>query len=172
MKTLSLGSGFDERNEDTITLDIAPETNPDVVWNLNEFPYPFEDDSFDQILMYDVIEHIDNIIDVMNECYRIMKKGGLFHITTPHFSSANSYTDPTHQHHLGYYSFDFFDPDHERFYYSKARFSIQERYLYFDRRKTFKKILERWANKNPWNYEQKWCWILPSCYLDFKLRKV
>lgn len=172
MKILSLGSGFESKNSQTTTLDIAKATNPDVVWNLNIFPYPFDDSSFDKILMFDVIEHIDDVTKVINECYRILGDDGLLHLKTPHFSSANSYTDPTHKFHLGYFSFDFFDPNHERFYYSTARFQTTYRKLHFDRRKITRTILEWWANRSPWDYEQKWCWIFPACYLDFKLKKL
>jgi hypothetical protein len=36
--------------------------NPDVVWDLDKFPYPFNDSSFSEKLnAFDVIEHFRNI---------------------------------------------------------------------------------------------------------------
>lgn len=50
---------------------------------------PFEDESFDVILMFDVIEHVPDIKDFMkNELYRVLKNGGLFIFQTP-----NKYTN-------------------------------------------------------------------------------
>jgi SAM-dependent methyltransferase len=172
MKILSLGSGFENIEGDITTVDIAESTNPDIVWDLNKTPLPLEDESFDKIVMYDVIEHLNDVIPAIEECYRLLKPEGLLHLKTPHFSSPNSFTDPTHKFHLGYNSFDFFVPDHERFYYSKAKFSIESRYLYFNRHRYWNKFFESYANKNPWYYEQRLAWIFPACYLDFLLKKV
>jgi hypothetical protein len=46
--------------------------------------------------------------------------------------SPDSYTDPTHLHHLGYHSFDYFVRDSfESFTYGAGRFRILERRLTF-----------------------------------------
>ena len=172
MKVLSLGSGFEKRNDDIFMVDIATETNPDLVWDLNNTPLPLDENTYDKIIMFDVIEHIDDIMKTMAECYRLLKPGGVLHLKTPHFSSANSYTDPTHKFHLGYFSFDFFDPDHERFYYSKAKFKTRYKFLHFHRHRFVNWLFEKVANKYTWNYEQKWAWIFPACYIDIKLEKV
>jgi SAM-dependent methyltransferase len=37
---------------------------------------PFEDESFDLILSYDVFEHVQNLPDVLRECHRVLKPGG------------------------------------------------------------------------------------------------
>jgi SAM-dependent methyltransferase len=83
-----------------IGLDISPDTEADVVHDLNAFPYPFEDDSFDQILMQDVIEHVDEPIRVMDELHRIARRGAHIQLRTPHFSSMLAYSDPTHTHYF------------------------------------------------------------------------
>lgn len=45
---------------------------------------PFKDESFDIILMFDVIEHIQNIqYYLKNEVYRVLKKDGVFIFQTP-----------------------------------------------------------------------------------------
>ncbi len=172
MKVLSLGSGFEKLDGEVTTVDIAVETDPDVVCDLNVRPFPFEDSSYDMIVMFDVIEHLDQVVETLYECYRILKPGGILHMKTPHFSSANSYTDPTHKWHLGFYSFDFFVPGHERFYYSKAKFEIHYRKLHFHHHRLLNPLLEWFGNKYTWTYEQKLAWMIPACYIDIKLKKV
>ena len=44
---------------DIVTLDAWPNFEPDVLHDLNNLPLPFSDDSFDLVLLLDVIEHLD-----------------------------------------------------------------------------------------------------------------
>jgi SAM-dependent methyltransferase len=83
-----------------VGLDISPDTDADVVHDLDEFPYPLEDDAFDQVLMQDVIEHVAEPIRVIEELVRVCRDGARIHLRTPHFSSALAYGDPTHKHYL------------------------------------------------------------------------
>ena len=72
----------------------------DIVHDLDVFPYPLADDSFDQILMQDVIEHVSEPIRVLEELHRIGRPGARIHIRTPHYSSVLAYGDPTHKHYV------------------------------------------------------------------------
>ncbi|MFH0806007.1 MAG: methyltransferase domain-containing protein [Patescibacteria group bacterium] len=57
------------------TLDIWEPFNPDVLWDLNKLPLPFEDNSFNVILAIDVIEHLkkENGKLLLEELKRIVK---------------------------------------------------------------------------------------------------
>jgi SAM-dependent methyltransferase len=83
-----------------VGLDVSPDTDADVVHDLDSFPYPLDDDSFEQILAQDVIEHVKEPIRVFDEFHRISKPGAQIHIRTPHFSSVLAYGDPTHRHYF------------------------------------------------------------------------
>ena len=74
MKILDLGCG-DNKVEGAIGLDNIALSEVDIVHDLLHFPYPIKDNSFDTIYLRHVIEHfiIDKIINIMNECYRILK---------------------------------------------------------------------------------------------------
>jgi SAM-dependent methyltransferase len=84
-----------------VGLDISPDTNADVVHDLDVFPYPLGDDAFDQVLMQDVIEHVRDPIRVVEELVRVCRPGARIQLRTPHFSSMLAYSDPTHLHHFG-----------------------------------------------------------------------
>jgi predicted SAM-dependent methyltransferase len=43
--------------------------------DLNIFPYPFEDNSFDFILYSHVVEHLYSPVLSLDECFRILKPG-------------------------------------------------------------------------------------------------
>jgi SAM-dependent methyltransferase len=83
-----------------VGLDISADTDADIVHDLDVFPYPIADASFDQILLQDVIEHVAQPIRVFEELHRIARPGARIQLRTPHFSSALAYGDPTHRHYL------------------------------------------------------------------------
>ena len=55
----------------------------DVEHNLNEFPYPFRDNTIDEVIMSHIIEHLESPLKVMEEIWRICKSGALVHIRIP-----------------------------------------------------------------------------------------
>lgn len=57
---------------------------------------PFEDDSIDKIEMIDVLEHIFDLKNVMNECWRVLKKDHILYVEVPYAGSNDYYKDPTH----------------------------------------------------------------------------
>lgn len=171
-KRLSVGSGHQSPAPDLVRLDISAQVQPDIVWNLEDFPYPFKDKEFAEIECFDVIEHITDIPRTMEEFHRILRPDGLLKITTPHFSCANSYTDPTHRHHLSYFSFDYFTSDHKLAYYSHAEYRIRYRHLQFNGGRFNRSLLSRLANRFPTAYEQRWAWLFPAWYLYFELLAV
>lgn len=96
----------------------------DKVHDLNVVPYPFEDNSVDEIHFYHVLEHLDHPVRKMEEIWRILKPGGILHMRVPHFSSMGAFSDITHVRPFGYGSFDCFHPDNYQHFYTDARFEI------------------------------------------------
>jgi predicted SAM-dependent methyltransferase len=126
-KNLNLGCGAREF-PDCVNVDIAPVPIPHITWNLNDFPYPFDNERFERVYAYDIIEHLDDVYMVMDEIHRILKPGGEVHIRTAAWDTAQSYDDPSHKHWFTLKSFDFFDPttQHGSRYpwFSRAKFSV------------------------------------------------
>ena len=92
---LNLGAGEDRR-EGYINVDWNDLAKPDVKHNLNQFPYPFEDNKFDEIMASHVLEHLDKPFDVMKEFHRILKPGGQLIIKVPHFSRGFTHAEHAH----------------------------------------------------------------------------
>jgi hypothetical protein len=109
---LNLGCGR-KKLPHAVNLDVTPDTDPDVVHDLNVRPWPFPDDRFTEVHAHDVIEHLDDLLGVMAELHRVCRGGARVHVTVPHFSSPNAFTDPTHRHYFGWFSFDYFTGAHE-----------------------------------------------------------
>ena len=67
--------------------------------DLFKFPWPFKDNSVDELYANQFFEHIPNTLRVpfMDECYRILKPGGKFTVISPYWTSMRSIQDPTHE---------------------------------------------------------------------------
>jgi len=61
-------------------------------------PYPFDDDSFDLVTAFDVIEHVDDDLAILQEAYRTLKPGGHIAITVPAFMWLWSHNDDINAH--------------------------------------------------------------------------
>ncbi len=53
-----------------------------------------------------VVEHINDQIGFFREIHRIAKKDAIVHLETPHYSSRNSWADPTHVRHMSLFFTD------------------------------------------------------------------
>lgn len=80
----------------------------DIVHDLNEIPWPFEDNSVKKIVFCHSLSHLENISSIMIECSRLLVPGGILEILAPHYSSDNYKTDPTHKMSLGVRSMNYF----------------------------------------------------------------
>ena len=96
MKKLNIGCGKDYR-KGYINLDIDKNVKSDVTHNLEKFPYPFKDDSLDEIFMKHVLEHLNDTVKTMKELKRIIKKEGIIKIEVPYYKNKGAFRDPTHR---------------------------------------------------------------------------
>ena len=104
-RVLDLGCGRNKQ-PGAVGVDRDPASQADVLCDLNDVPYPFRADSFDEIHLHHVIEHLTDVVAVIAEIWRIARHGGRVLVSTPHFSSVHSYTDPGHRQRLARGSFD------------------------------------------------------------------
>jgi len=84
----------------------------DVVWDLNDLPWPWEDNSFDKINATAVLEHLRmDLMMSLNECWRILRPGGTIYLKLPHWKHDTSWMDPTHYWKYSLRVLEVFDPD-------------------------------------------------------------
>ncbi|HEV2989834.1 MAG TPA: methyltransferase domain-containing protein [Candidatus Angelobacter sp.] len=167
MDVLNLGCGR-KHLPGAINLDITAATSPDITHDLNLRPWPFPGNHFREVHAYDVIEHVDDVVAVMEEIHRICQPKAIVRITVPHFSCRNAYTDPTHRHFFSCDSFRYFNGEDDLGFYTKARFRVVTNRIFFDPT-LLNKLIWRLANRYPETYEQRWAWIFPAWFLQFNL---
>jgi len=167
---LNLGCGR-KHLPNAVNLDITPDTNPDVVHDLNRRPWPFPDGRFDEVHAYDVFEHLEDVIGTMEEVHRICRPGAVVRITVPHFSCANAFTDPTHRHYFGWFSFHYVTGEHQFSFYTRSRFRRRTSSITFYP-SLINRLVGRLANRSPEGYERRWAWMFPAWFLYFELEVV
>lgn len=136
---INLGSGADPF-PGWVNVDMMDLPEVDVVHNLIKFPYPFEDNSADEMRAVDVIEHLPpyigdehGVIKFLEECHRILKPGAELFIQTPGWRADFLWIDPTHVRGFDVQSMDFFDPEKHygktTGFYSQCKFTVKSEEL-------------------------------------------
>jgi predicted SAM-dependent methyltransferase len=115
-----------------IGVDIATGPKVDHVADLRA-DWPWADNSVDEVLAYDVFEHLRDKRHTMNELWRVLKPGGIARIQVPHATDGDGgHCDPTHESYWTTSDFEYYHPgipERERFrtstYYAiKADFKV------------------------------------------------
>lgn len=108
---LDLGCGTNKQPQ-FIGIDKRKLPGVDIVHDLEDFPWPLEDESCLTVVGSNIIEHIKPwlTIDFFNECWRILKPDCQLVLSTPFGGSPNYYHDPTHCNPFTDKTFLYFDP--------------------------------------------------------------
>ena len=175
-RILELGCGFN-KTPGAFGVDIIAGSQADLVHDLNVFPYPFADSSWDRLICRDVLEHVEDFVRTMEEIWRVGSKGAMVEVVAPFMSSVNYYSDPTHRRAFTSRSFDYFIEGTAAFRlgYSNARFKMV-RCEYDAEERPFRRGFHRWAlnwaNRNKAHYENRYAFLYPLYNIFFDLRVV
>ena len=140
-----------------INVDYYNRDNADLIADLeNDLPYANE--SIDFIYSDNVFEHIKNLLGLIKECHRVLKKGGVLALKVPYFKSRHSYVDPTHCNFFTLQSMDYYCAGTIfNKYYKFFNEVFAELEIFIDpqeEKKGFlRKLVEKYALRNPHQYE-------------------
>jgi SAM-dependent methyltransferase len=83
-----------------VNVDKVAACAPDQIVDLERFPWPFADNSADEVLLHHVLEHLgatsDTYLAIIKELYRICKPGAVVRVVVPHPRHDSFLSDPTH----------------------------------------------------------------------------
>jgi SAM-dependent methyltransferase len=173
-RVLDVGCGVN-KFAGSIGIDRNPRTKADVLCELDHFPYPFRDNSFDSVRAIHVIEHVSDVIRAMEEFHRVLRPGGRLILATPHYTDFSSFCDPTHRWHLNSFSFRYFGEDNAGFgYYSACRFreiSVRVKLLALWRWLGFEFLVNRSRRfRRFWEYYL--CYVVRGKVMDFEFAAI
>jgi predicted SAM-dependent methyltransferase len=132
-KKINLGCGY-RKMPGYINIDNRPETNPDLCCDILD-GLPFEDESVDEVRAHDILEHIPigKTVGVIEDIYRVLKKGGKFESFTPSTDGRGAFQDPTHVSFWNRNTWMYYMFDHARELYGiRAKFAGSVQDIYTD----------------------------------------
>lgn len=131
---LNIGCGKDYR-EGWINVDFNRDVKADKYFDISKGKIPLEDNSCKYILLDNVLEHIEptKLIKVLEELHRISKPGGVINIYVPHYSGCFAFSNITHFSFFGIGKFNTLSTKstHTNENYSRCKFEVKERLLFF-----------------------------------------
>ena len=165
---------WDDIKQWYINVDIIDLPWVDKIFDFEKFPYPFLDDTFDEVYCCMVMEHIHNLPQMIEEIVRICKNDALIKIVVPYQSSPNLWWDITHLRWFNLNSFSWYHPNSLKI--KDGWFCVQKQKIHFLSNKTFMKsvpinrIPDFFINLFPRIYERFFSFIFPSVQIDYLLK--
>ena len=101
---LDLGCGARKR-AGAIGIDRLQCDDVDIVGDVTEVLKSFPNESIDEIVSNHFVEHVENFEELLEEMFRVLRRGGGISVVAPHFSNPYYYSDYTHRRFFGLYSF-------------------------------------------------------------------
>lgn len=106
---LNLGCGRKAKMNKGVNVDIDPACSPDLVWDLNKLPLPFEDNTFERCIISHVFEHLGDpwaikmpyvewFFKFWKEIWRVLKPYGIVQFVAPNVNNEMTWGDPGHVH--------------------------------------------------------------------------
>jgi ubiquinone/menaquinone biosynthesis C-methylase UbiE len=167
MEILDIGCGK-RKVDNAIGIDKLLDSDADIVLDLDTFPWSLKSNSFDFIFCRHILEHLDDVVGVMEEIHRVAKPGAKVIIEVPHFSHPDAFRDPTHKHYFSYFTIEYFTGNPLYPQYSSVRFKILKREI-----KATSGINRFLSTRiKPALYEERFARIFPAYGLYFELEVI
>ena len=128
---LDIGCGKNKK-PGYIGLDRVSMPGVDIVCNLEKEKIPIEDNSIDEVYSMHFMEHVTDLLVVMEEVWRVSKNNAKITIAVPYFTSVGAFRDPTHKQFFSYDTFDHFTHTKKiPSFYSDAKFRVLKKRILF-----------------------------------------
>ena len=129
MEILDIGCGnnkFKRFGCHVTGIDIVDLPGVNIIHDMEQFPYPFNDSSFGKIIMQHSLEHVSKEnytnIKIIDEAHRLLIPQGQLIVEVPIGQWFNY--DPTHKNYVGYWYWKYFSNDFPLNFYTKTRFKL------------------------------------------------
>jgi SAM-dependent methyltransferase len=111
LRILDVGVGATKQTAGAVGLDRFPSPQVDVVADLRS-GLPFASGSLDRVYAVHVLEHLVDLVPVMNDLHRVLADDGVLHVLSPHWRHITAVADPTHVSYLDVQTFKWFCTPH------------------------------------------------------------
>ena len=111
LRTLDIGSGGTKQRETSAGVDMYPAPGVEVLADLRG-GLPFADGSVDRVYAVHVLEHVIDLVSLMDELHRVLADDGVLHVMSPDWRSIGAVADPTHVKYLDVQTFKWFCAPH------------------------------------------------------------
>lgn len=152
-------------------VDMVKTPAVDFVWDLEKFPWePFKDNSCEELVITNYLEHTKDFFKFMDEVWRICQNGAIVKITSPYYTSIRAWQDPTHTRTISEATFLYVNQawlkreklDH---YPVKANFEVVNMHTYINEPwNTKSDEAKQFAMKHYWN-------VVSDIYVELKAIK-
>lgn len=109
---------------------------------------PLQTSAVDVVYLSHIVEHIRDLVQFMEEIYRICRPGGEVRVVVPYYTSRGAFRDPTHVRYITEDTFQYFEPPtpygvQTNFRIEKIEYDIRKPFRYFPRyfQKRFRRYL-------------------------------
>lgn len=129
--------------ENLVTLDMNPDCEPDILFDLSNHPWPIPDSSCTEIHAYEVLEHLGRqgdfkgFFDDFGEIHRALSPNGVLFATVP--IGEWIWGDPGHTRYIGPECLTFLDQSQYEEQVGKSRMTDYRWYWKGDLRKVWEK---------------------------------
>ena len=107
---LNIGCG-NKKKDGWVNIDKRESCNPDIVADI-EKGLKFAENSIDGIYASNILEHVKDLVSIMEDMYKVCKPDAKIIIIVPHYKSHHAFDDPTHCRFFTENTFQYFSQEH------------------------------------------------------------
>jgi SAM-dependent methyltransferase len=126
---VNIGCGS-RKHPGEIGLDRYRASAADLLADLNR-GLPFATGGVDEVVAEHVLEHVPDLVALMEEIHRVLAPGGVLKLEVPYFAHPDAYRDPTHVRFFTWESMDYFVDEMKPAAYTGVNFKYRRRDLGF-----------------------------------------